>query len=172
MIRVSIFIYFHGHYFCWNILSLIIFCDTSMFKLHIFSLDLKHLAKFLDTFNPLCFMLNPHEPIFVSCWKPINPLRIMLKCITYVLQLSTYVHTTYYTQYALCQKEIANWKHYFQELLFVFDFEHNFQHQYKYSKTKKDIMIIPGGIRTRDLWIRSPTRYPLRYGDQLYETSL
>ena len=24
---------------------------------------------------------------------------------------------------------------------------------------------IPGGIRTRDLWIRSPTRYPLRYGD-------
>ncbi|WAR13996.1 hypothetical protein MAR_004101 [Mya arenaria] len=24
---------------------------------------------------------------------------------------------------------------------------------------------IPGGIRTRDLWIRSPARYPLRYGD-------
>ena len=24
---------------------------------------------------------------------------------------------------------------------------------------------IPAGIRTRDLWIRSPTRYPLRYGD-------
>ena len=25
--------------------------------------------------------------------------------------------------------------------------------------------LIPGGIRTRDLWIRSPARYPLRYGD-------
>ena len=25
--------------------------------------------------------------------------------------------------------------------------------------------IISGGIRTRDLWIRSPARYPLRYGD-------
>ena len=24
---------------------------------------------------------------------------------------------------------------------------------------------IPGGIRTHDLWIRSPARYPLRYGD-------
>jgi hypothetical protein len=24
---------------------------------------------------------------------------------------------------------------------------------------------IPAGIRTRDLWIRSPTRYPLRYRD-------
>ena len=26
---------------------------------------------------------------------------------------------------------------------------------------------IPAGIRTRDLWIRSPTRYPLRYRDFL-----
>ncbi len=25
---------------------------------------------------------------------------------------------------------------------------------------------IPGGTRTRNLWIRSPTRYPLRYGDR------
>ena len=24
---------------------------------------------------------------------------------------------------------------------------------------------IPGGIRTHGLWIRSPTRYPLRYRD-------
>ena len=26
-------------------------------------------------------------------------------------------------------------------------------------------MSILGGIRTRDLWIRSPARYPLRYED-------
>ena len=32
-----------------------------------------------------------------------------------------------------------------------------------YRDTKKSD--IPAGIRTRDLWIRSPTRYPLRYGD-------
>ena len=29
---------------------------------------------------------------------------------------------------------------------------------------EKDICI-PAGGRTQDLWIRSPTRYPLRYGD-------
>ena len=34
------------------------------------------------------------------------------------------------------------------------------------KSAKKLIHIcIPGGIRTRDLWIRSPTRYPLRYRD-------
>ena len=27
------------------------------------------------------------------------------------------------------------------------------------------ILSIHGGIRTHDLWIRSPTRYPLRYAD-------
>ena len=27
--------------------------------------------------------------------------------------------------------------------------------------------LIPGGIRTHDLWIRSPTRYPLRYRDSV-----
>ena len=37
------------------------------------------------------------------------------------------------------------------------------------KKKEKDTLCIPGGIRTRDLWIRSPTRYPLRYGDRLYE---
>ena len=31
--------------------------------------------------------------------------------------------------------------------------------------------VIPGGIRTRDLWIRSPARYPLRYGDAYNLTS-
>ena len=30
---------------------------------------------------------------------------------------------------------------------------------------------IPGGIRTHDLRIRSPARYPLRYGD-LYDTKI
>jgi hypothetical protein len=29
----------------------------------------------------------------------------------------------------------------------------------------KNKSFIPAGIRTRDLWIRSPTRYPLRYRD-------
>ena len=33
------------------------------------------------------------------------------------------------------------------------------------SMLKIEKYFIPGGIRTRDLWIRSPTRYPLRYGD-------
>ena len=32
--------------------------------------------------------------------------------------------------------------------------------------------IIPGGIRTHDLWIRSPARYPLRYGDDVLARSL
>ena len=27
---------------------------------------------------------------------------------------------------------------------------------------------IPAGIRTQDLWIRSPTRYPLRYRDCVF----
>ena len=30
---------------------------------------------------------------------------------------------------------------------------------------KKKNVVILGGIRTRDLWIRSPARYPLRYED-------
>ena len=34
----------------------------------------------------------------------------------------------------------------------------------KQTKTS-DTKIILGGIRTRDLWIRRPTRYPLRYED-------
>ena len=33
------------------------------------------------------------------------------------------------------------------------------------KKERKKKVSIPGGIRTRDLWIRSPARYPLRYGD-------
>ena len=36
---------------------------------------------------------------------------------------------------------------------------------YMYEQVGRKIMSIPGGIRTHDLWIRSPTRYPLRYGD-------
>ena len=36
---------------------------------------------------------------------------------------------------------------------------------YMYEQVGIKIMSIPGGIRTHDLWIRSPTRYPLRYGD-------
>ena len=28
-------------------------------------------------------------------------------------------------------------------------------------------IIIHGGIRTHDLWIRSPARYPLRYADAI-----
>ena len=36
---------------------------------------------------------------------------------------------------------------------------------YMYGQFGIKIMSIPGGIRTHDLWIRSPTRYPLRYGD-------
>ena len=35
----------------------------------------------------------------------------------------------------------------------------------RYSSEEKKNVIIPAGIRTRDLWIRSPTRYPLRYRD-------
>lgn len=31
-------------------------------------------------------------------------------------------------------------------------------------RNKKNVVIL-GGIRTRDLWIRSPARYPLRYED-------
>ena len=30
-------------------------------------------------------------------------------------------------------------------------------------QNKSEKCIIPAGIRTRDLWIRNPTRYPLRY---------
>ena len=37
----------------------------------------------------------------------------------------------------------------------------------KSSLSKNKICFIPGGIRTHDLWIRSPTRYPLRYGDYI-----
>ena len=33
------------------------------------------------------------------------------------------------------------------------------------EEKKQKIWCIPAGIRTRDLWIRSPTRYPLRYRD-------
>ena len=33
------------------------------------------------------------------------------------------------------------------------------------TQTVLEKQIIPGGIRTHGLWIRSPTRYPLRYGD-------
>ena len=32
-------------------------------------------------------------------------------------------------------------------------------------KKRQKCVCIPAGIRTRDLWIRSPTRYPLRYRD-------
>ena len=32
------------------------------------------------------------------------------------------------------------------------------------SQVRQNVTI-PGGIRTHDLWIRSPARYPLRYGD-------
>ena len=39
----------------------------------------------------------------------------------------------------------------------------------KKRKSKRDI---PGGTRTRDLWIRSPARYPLRYGDHFYRTTI
>ena len=39
----------------------------------------------------------------------------------------------------------------------------------KKRKSKRDI---PGGTRTRDLWIRSPSRYPLRYGDHFYRTTI
>ena len=35
---------------------------------------------------------------------------------------------------------------------------------YMHSKTIK-VINIHGGIRTHDLWIRSPARYPLRYAD-------
>ena len=48
-------------------------------------------------------------------------------------------------------------------------FPHNNIIQYNQTANEKDKKkkksIIPGGIRTRDLWIRSPARYPLRYGD-------
>ena len=33
-----------------------------------------------------------------------------------------------------------------------------------FPRDKKNVVIL-GGIRTRDLWIRSPARYPLRYED-------
>ena len=33
------------------------------------------------------------------------------------------------------------------------------------TQTVLEKQIIPGGIRTHGLWIRSPTRYPLRYRD-------
>ena len=33
------------------------------------------------------------------------------------------------------------------------------------TQTVSEKQIIPGGIRTHGLWIRSPTRYPLRYRD-------
>ena len=33
------------------------------------------------------------------------------------------------------------------------------------TQTVLEKHIIPGGIRTHGLWIRSPTRYPLRYRD-------
>ena len=36
----------------------------------------------------------------------------------------------------------------------------------------ESIVIIHGGIRTHDLWIRSPARYPLRYADLNYLVSL
>ena len=36
------------------------------------------------------------------------------------------------------------------------------------TQTVLEKQIIPGGIRTHGLWIRSPTRYPLRYRDLIY----
>ena len=37
----------------------------------------------------------------------------------------------------------------------------------RYARNNKRLRI-HGGIRTYDLWIRSPARYPLRYADMLY----
>ena len=39
------------------------------------------------------------------------------------------------------------------------------QHFFNFQK-----VFISAGIRTRDLWIRSPTRYPLRYRDLVVKT--
>ena len=37
-----------------------------------------------------------------------------------------------------------------------------------YKRVAKKNVNIHGGIRTHDLWIRSPARYPLRYADMRY----
>ena len=36
------------------------------------------------------------------------------------------------------------------------------QHSEANRKTQNNNYVIPSGDRTQDLWIRSPTRYPLR----------
>ena len=43
--------------------------------------------------------------------------------------------------------------------------QHNADCLMENSKKRQKCVCIPAGIRTRDLWIRSPTRYPLRYRD-------
>ena len=43
----------------------------------------------------------------------------------------------------------------------------NFMERISY---KKIVIIIPCGDRTHDLWIRSPTRYPLRQRDRWPQT--
>ena len=43
---------------------------------------------------------------------------------------------------------------------------------YQKVKEKKIVIIIPCGDRTHDLWIRSPTRYPLRQRDLSKEVEI
>ena len=102
------------------------------------------------------------------------PIGICLHCVRtllwFVSTMSTltfstlHLKNTAHNTVQFCSLQNRNWKLNLKEWKLM-NCTYKFINLDVENPNLRQKAFIPGGIRTRDLWIRSPTRYPLRYGD-------